>query len=89
VPEIVFLPGMRIILANLYPGGPQGQTASHHGQPAGGALFGFIGFRDIRTICIQGTLQNGPEQVEEDTAKAMAEASHAAMEFAGEVAMRV
>ncbi len=52
-------------------------------------IFGFIGFTDIRTIYIQGTLQNKPEQVEADTRKAIAEASDAAMEFAGEVAMRV
>jgi FMN-dependent NADH-azoreductase len=51
-------------------------------------LFGFIGFTDIRTIYIQGTLQNRPEEVETDTGKAIEEASHAAMEFAGELAMR-
>ena len=50
-------------------------------------IFGFIGFSDIRTIHIQGTLQNKPEQVEADTRKAIAEASDAAMEFAGEVAL--
>ena len=52
-------------------------------------IFGFIGFTDIRAIHIQGTLQNKPEQVEADTRKAIAEASDAAMEFAGEAAMRV
>ena len=52
-------------------------------------IFGFIGFTDIRAIHIQGTLQNKPEQIEADTRKAIAEASDAAMEFAGEVAMRV
>jgi FMN-dependent NADH-azoreductase len=52
-------------------------------------IFGFIGFTDIRAIHIQGTLQNKPAQVEADTRKAIAEASDAAMEFAGEVAMRV
>ena len=52
-------------------------------------IFGFIGFTDIRAIHIQGTLQNQPEQVEADTRKAIAEASDAAMEFAGEVALRV
>ena len=53
------------------------------------SIFGFIGFTDIRVIHIQGTLQNKPEEVEADTRKAIAEASEAAMEFAGEVAMQV
>jgi FMN-dependent NADH-azoreductase len=53
------------------------------------SIFGFIGFRDIRAIHIQGTLQHKPEQVEEDTRKAIAEAADAAMEFAGEAAMAV
>lgn len=53
------------------------------------AIFGFIGFTDIRAIHIQGTLQNKPEQVEADTRKAIAEASDAAMEFAGAVAVDV
>ncbi len=44
-------------------------------------IFGFIGFADIRTIFIQGTGQNKPEQVEADTRKAMAEASSAAVGF--------
>jgi FMN-dependent NADH-azoreductase len=52
-------------------------------------VFGFIGFTDIRTVYIQGTLQNEPEQVEADTRKAVAEASDAAMEFAGAAAMQV
>jgi FMN-dependent NADH-azoreductase len=52
-------------------------------------IFGFIGFKDIRAIHIQGTLQNKPEQVEANTRKAVAEASEAAMEFAGEVALPV
>ena len=52
-------------------------------------IFGFIGFTDIRTVYIQGTMQNKPEQVEADTRKAIAEASDAAMEFAGEAAVRV
>jgi FMN-dependent NADH-azoreductase len=53
------------------------------------SVFGFIGFTDIRTVLIQGTLQNKPEQIEADTRKAIAEASDAAMEFAGEVAAHV
>ena len=51
-------------------------------------IFGFIGFTDIRTVCIQGTMQS-PEQVEVATRKAIAEASLAAEEFAGELAMHV
>ena len=53
------------------------------------SVFGYIGFTDIRALHIQGTLQNKPEQVEADTRKATAEAADAAMEFAGEAAMRV
>jgi FMN-dependent NADH-azoreductase len=53
------------------------------------AVFGYIGFTDIRAVRIQGTLQNKPDQVEADTRKAMAEAADAAMAFAGEVAMQV
>ncbi len=53
------------------------------------AIFGFIGFTDIQAIHIQGTLQNKPEQVQADTRKAVAEASDAAMAFAGEVAAQV
>ena len=52
-------------------------------------IFGFIGFTDIRTVTIQGTMQNKPEQVEADTRKAIAEVSAAAKEFAGELAMQV
>ncbi len=53
------------------------------------SIFGFIGFTDVRTVCIQGTLQNKPEQIEADISKAVAEASDAAMEFAGEAVLRV
>jgi len=52
-------------------------------------IFGFIGFTDIRTIYIQGTMQNGPGQVEADTRQAISEAATAAQEFAGEMAMQV
>src|SRR5208283_3979085 len=52
------------------------------------SIFGFIGFTEIRTVCIQGTMQS-PEQVEAATRKAVAEARTAAEEFAGEVAMQV
>jgi FMN-dependent NADH-azoreductase len=41
-------------------------------------IFAFIGFTDIRAIHVQGTLQNGPGQVEADTRKAIAEAAAAA-----------
>jgi FMN-dependent NADH-azoreductase len=53
------------------------------------SIFAFIGFTDIRAIHIQGTLQNQPDQIEADIHKAIAEASDAAMEFAGEAVMRV
>ena len=46
-------------------------------------IFGFIGFTDVKTIHIQGTQQNKPEQIELDTQKAIAEAVQAAKEFAG------
>jgi FMN-dependent NADH-azoreductase len=51
-------------------------------------IFGFIGFTDIRTVYIQGTMQR-PEQVEDATRKAIAEAAGAAKEFAGEVVMQI
>lgn len=44
-------------------------------------VFGFIGFADIRTIYIQGTMQNRPEQVEADTCKAIADAVAAGKNF--------
>ncbi len=53
------------------------------------SIFGFIGFTDIRSICIQGTLQKKPEQVETDTRKAIEEAAAAAHDFAGELALHV
>jgi len=46
-------------------------------------IFGFIGFTDVRSIRIQGTMQNPPEQVEIDIRKALAEAANAAKAFAG------
>jgi FMN-dependent NADH-azoreductase len=46
------------------------------------AIFRFIGFTDIRTICIQGTLQSDREQIEAETHRAIAEASAAAAELA-------
>ena len=46
------------------------------------SVFGFIGFTDIRTIPIQGTMQNKPDQVEADTRKAIAEAASVAEQFA-------
>jgi FMN-dependent NADH-azoreductase len=52
-------------------------------------IFGFIGFTDIRTVAIQGTLQNKAEQVEADMRKAIAAAREAAHEFAGEMALTV
>jgi FMN-dependent NADH-azoreductase len=44
-------------------------------------VFGFIGFTDIKTIYVQGTLQNKPEQVEADTRAALAAARLAAGSF--------
>ncbi len=44
-------------------------------------IFGFIGFTDIKTIYVQGTLQNKPEQVEADARAALAAARQAAAGF--------
>jgi len=52
-------------------------------------IFGFIGFTDIRTVAIQGTLQSKPEQLEADLRRAIAEAQDIAHEFAGEAALQV
>jgi len=45
------------------------------------AIFAFIGFTNIRSVLIQGTLMNKPEQVEADTRKAMDDAGNAALQF--------
>ena len=45
-------------------------------------IFGFIGVTDVRSICIQGTMQSSGEQLEAATRQAIAEASDAAVEFA-------
>jgi FMN-dependent NADH-azoreductase len=47
------------------------------------SIFGFIGFRDIQSIYIQGTMQSSREQLEVATRQAIAEASAAAGNFAG------
>jgi FMN-dependent NADH-azoreductase len=44
-------------------------------------IFGFIGFTDIRSVHINGTLMNPPQQVEADALKAMADAAKAALVF--------
>jgi FMN-dependent NADH-azoreductase len=44
-------------------------------------IFGFIGFADVQSIRVQGTMQNPPEQVEADTRRAIAEATAAAKCF--------
>lgn len=44
-------------------------------------IFGFIGFTGIKSIYVQGTLQNKPEQIEADTRKAMDDAANAALQF--------
>ncbi len=46
------------------------------------AIFGFIGFTDIRAIRVQGTMQKPPEQVEIEVRNAIAEAEEAAKAFA-------
>ena len=46
------------------------------------AIFGFIGFTDIRAVTIQGTQQNKHEQVEDDMQKAVVAVQDAAKEFA-------
>jgi FMN-dependent NADH-azoreductase len=51
-------------------------------------IFEYIGFRDIRAVSIQGTLQNTPEQVEADMLQAMAAAEDAAYDLAGEIRLR-
>jgi len=47
------------------------------------AVFGFIGFTDIRTIYVQGTMQGNRQQVEANAHAAIAEAISAAKELAG------
>jgi FMN-dependent NADH-azoreductase len=47
------------------------------------SIFGFIGFTDIRTIRIQGTMQGGPEQVEAEIGKIISQAAATARQFAG------
>lgn len=44
-------------------------------------IFGFIGFTSIRSVYVQGTLMNKPEQVEADTRRAIDDASNAALQF--------
>jgi FMN-dependent NADH-azoreductase len=51
------------------------------------AIFGFIGFTDIRTVTIQGTMQSKPEQFEENLRTAIAAARDAVPEFAGEAVL--
>ncbi len=52
-------------------------------------IFAYIGFTDIRSVAIQGTLQSKPEQLERDLQKAIAAARDAAHEFAEETALLV
>jgi FMN-dependent NADH-azoreductase len=79
---------LMLILARggVYPPGNPSETFEFQESYLRG-VFGYIGFRDIRAIRIEGTLQNKPEQIEADTRKALAEASAAAQEFAGEMAI--
>lgn len=45
------------------------------------SIFGFIGFTDIKSVFINGTLQNTPEQLESDMQKALADTGAAAKAF--------
>ena len=80
---------LMLILARggVYPTGNPAETFDFQ-EPYLRCIFGFIGFTDIRTVYIQGTMQS-PEQVEAATRKAIAEAAEAAKEFAGEAALQV
>lgn len=81
---------LALILARGGEYGPGDPTATYDFQESYlRAIFGFIGFTDIRAIHIEGTLQNKPEQVEADTKKAIAEAACAAYGFAGEKTVKV
>ena len=73
---------LTLILARggAYPPGNPSETFDFQ-EPYLRCIFGFIGFTDIRTIYIQGTMQR-PEQVEAAARKAVAEASSAAKRFA-------
>ena len=51
------------------------------------AIFGYMGFTEIRTVIIDGTLAKKPEQLEADTAKAIAAAGEAAVQFAQEAVL--
>lgn len=51
-------------------------------------IFTYIGFTDIRSVVIQGTLQGKPELLEDNMRTAMAAAREAAHEIAGETALR-
>ena len=44
-------------------------------------IFGFIGFTDIRAVRIQNTLMSGPEQLEADLRRAVAQAQEEALRF--------
>lgn len=50
-------------------------------------IFGFIGFTEIRSIHIDGTLMKKPQELEADTVKAIAAAREAAVNFAAEAAL--
>jgi len=44
-------------------------------------VFGFIGFTDVQSVSVQGTLMNAPEQVEADLRRAVARAVELAPRF--------
>ncbi len=75
---------LMLILARggVYPSGNPSQTFDFQ-EPYLRTIFGFIGFRDIRTIYIQNTMQSDRQQIEADLRKAVAECGEAAKQFAG------
>ncbi|MEN6449777.1 MAG: NAD(P)H-dependent oxidoreductase [Thermoguttaceae bacterium] len=73
---------LMLILARGGNYGPGDPTASYDFQETYlRGIFGFIGFADIKTIYIQGTLQTKAEQIEAATRDAIAAARKAAAEF--------
>jgi FMN-dependent NADH-azoreductase len=75
---------LMLVLARGGSYGPGDPTQSYDFQETYlRGIFGFIGFTDIRSVRIQGTLEHPREQVEADTQKAIAEAVAAVATFAG------
>lgn len=73
---------MMLILARGGNYGPGNPTDTYDFQETYlRGIFGFIGFTDLRSIRINGTMMNKPEQVEADTLQAMDDAAKAALVF--------